>query len=551
VSVDIPQIALTLGTVTPPQGDVITARIHLGGTKEVSSFEVMLKNWVGKYSSGGSSPILTDALGSISIGRGVNLPQIISCIVEELDFESSSEEHYLTVKGRCWGERLFRRVVTKNYENVKGEAIVKDLMDNFAGLSHNRGGTETIEDTDTTYASLRYQDAPVNEILKYIGESADKSGAIGFDWRVAPDGIFEFFRLNSKTSPIASLAGIIEKAEYKKDIFRVRNKIYSYGKAAKQNPSDLDSWTESLTNWSCGADDTLSLDGTNKVMGSYSVYVQSEDTWPSPSLWARRALSSPICCGGHKGFQLLNVALRRSGSCPGGNWWVDQYIIRLLTSLTDYFEKLYTLTGDAEQQDTTWKYWTENLGPEYEVQKESEPVWTKVGAPDWNNINYIYFYLHGITGPSSTNGHIGLNIDKMFFDKGRFSAVAQAAGSLRELSETDEELYSDGDCNRRAQSLLAYYKDPSEYLRLQTDVLDYGATPLLPGDKIPVVLPNEYVSANYRVDTVEYYLDAREQTLETTIELGKVPPLLADYLYGLRSRGISPEKVARTKTSVW
>ena len=54
-SVGIPQIALVLGTVTPPQGDVIDVRVHLGCTKEVSSFELTLQNWNKKYSPGGSN----------------------------------------------------------------------------------------------------------------------------------------------------------------------------------------------------------------------------------------------------------------------------------------------------------------------------------------------------------------------------------------------------------------------------------------------------------------------------------------------------------------
>jgi hypothetical protein len=36
------------------------------------------------------------------------------------------------------------------------------------------------------------------------------------------------------------------------------------------------------------------------------------------------------------------------------------------------------------------------------------------------------------------------------------------------------------------------------------------------------------------VESAEYYVNGKTQTLELTLELGKVPPQLADYLYGLR-----------------
>ncbi|MDH5690713.1 MAG: hypothetical protein OEY81_04735, partial [Candidatus Bathyarchaeota archaeon] len=76
---------------------------------------------------------------------------------------------------------------------------------------------------------------------------------------------------------------------------------------------------------------------------------------------------------------------------------------------------------------------------------------------------------------------------------------------------------------------------------------DYGTTPLLPADKIPVLLPNENIDDNYRMGPVEYYVDAKAQTLEITLELGKVPPFLADYLYGMRATTVTVEKLARTK----
>jgi len=120
----------------------------------------------------------------------------------------------------------------------------------------------------------------------------------------------------------------------------------------------------------------------------------------------------------------------------------------------------------------------------------------------------------------------------------------------RELTETDEELHSDHECELRAKALLAQLKDPAEYLTLKSTVIDYYVNPLLPADKIPVTLPNENIDSNYRIINGEYHVIARDQTLEITLELGKEKPLLADYLYGLRSGAVTLERLARTKAGV-
>jgi hypothetical protein len=141
VSVNAPVAAIVFGSVTPPQGDVVELKVHLGCTREVSSFEALLQNWGGKYSQNGASPISVGLDGSISLGRGATCPLLMTCRVEGIKYESMPVESYVRVSGRCWGERLFRRVVTKTYENKKGEEIVKDLLDYYVDLSHVRNST--------------------------------------------------------------------------------------------------------------------------------------------------------------------------------------------------------------------------------------------------------------------------------------------------------------------------------------------------------------------------------------------------------------------------
>jgi hypothetical protein len=68
----------------------------------------------------------------------------------------------------------------------------------------------------------------------------------------------------------------------------------------------------------------------------------------------------------------------------------------------------------------------------------------------------------------------------------------------------------------------------------------------LAGDKLHVSLPNEGVNGDFRVLSVEYNVDGKTQTLEIALELGREKPLLADYMYALRSK---TDRLSRIKTS--
>jgi len=528
MSVEIPKAAIVFGSVTPPQGDIIDLRVHLGCTKEVSSFECVLQNWDKKYSPGGTSPINVGDDGHIDIGRGTNVPQIITCRVEKVQCESTPNENYIRVSGRCWGERIFRRVVTKTYENKKGEEIVKDIIDNYVGLSHVRDSTELIENTDTTYTFLEYENTPVFDILKYIVESSDKAGVIGYDFRVAPDGKFEFFPKNSKSSSV-SLSEKIEVSEYRKDIHRVRNKIMIYGLADKSVPEDKDTWTESLTPtdgvWSAGAGE-VSLDTSFKARGSASIKLYAVQNYYGAAIFT------------------LNAGKE-----------VNSNLYPIL-SFTAFLEKAYNGNVTVVLYDTTDKSAVKHItiGPgewhktDLKVGLTNEIEWEEVDSGfDWSQIKKfrIDCWFSGV-------GTASFWVDGLYFGGRRYSASREDATSqsdygLRELVEVDEELVSDNECDLRAKALLDYFKDPAVFLRVSTTVLDYGSSPVLPGDKIHVTLPNENVDEDFRIESVEYSVDASSQTLQVVLELGKVPPFLADYLYGMRATTVTVEKLARTK----
>ncbi len=516
LSVDASTVAVVFGTVTPPQGDVIELNVHLGCTKEVSSFEVMLQNWNGKYSPNGTYPITVGSDGTLSLGRGANCPLLLTCRVENVKYLSSPLESYLSVSGRCWGERLFRRVVTKTYENVKGEEIVKDLLDYYVGLSHVRSSTELVEATDTTYTHLEYNDTPVMDILREIADSADNEGVIGYDFRVAPDGKFEFFPENSKTSSV-DLSERIESSEYSKEIVRIRNRTSVYGAADKSVPADKDLWTESLSpsdgDWTATSG-TVGLDDTFKVKGSASVKTTAQNLYYAAcelTLDSGKEVDTDL-------YPTLNLWLSREDAFNGN--------ITLSLYDTDDNAATYEVTVGDEK-------WFQTQIP---VGTKNADLWQVPIQFDWRLVNRVR-----VTCWFDDVGTGNFWVDGLFFGGRRYSSIQENSGSqtnfgLRELVEVNEELCSDLECESHAKALLANLQDPAETLTVKSTVFDYGTTPILAGDKIHVTLPNEGINSDFRVLSAEYNVNGKTQVLDTTLQLGREKPLLADYVYALRSR---------------
>jgi hypothetical protein len=552
VSVGLPVAALVLGSVTPSQGDVLSLTVHLGCTTEVSSFSCLLQNFDMKYTD--TYPINVGDNGSISIGRGVNCPLIATIRVEEVTCESSAVENYVRVKGRCWGEKLFRRVITKTYENQKGEAIIKDLIDYYAGLNHVRESTELIEDTDTTYTLLEYENTPVFDVLQYIASSADKNGTVGYDFRVEPDAKFAFFPRNSKTSSV-SLSDLIESSTYCMDIHRIRNRIMTYGARERPYPLDVDGqqWSDTLTEnltqvsyWvehSLGkwepltGNTTISIEDSGVFQGSYCVNANCTAYMYYMSFW----WFFPSNYVNANKYPALNFAINADG-----NHTLNHSI------------ELHDGTGD---DNTVWRGFTLPKNNEWQTFKldigeDHVDEWTEniFNTSDfrWDLIMGVRFIVNQEYG-----GYGDVWVDMFHFGKGRWDAQrpipaqeptsSQTAYGIRELVEVDEELHSNNECDLRAKALLAHLENPAESITLHSTVIDYGTDPLLPADKIHVVLPNEDIDADYRIVSVEYNLSSATQTLELVLELGKETPLLADYLYILRSKSDSLSRYKQGK----
>ena len=141
--------------------------MHLGATKEVSSWELKLQNWDGKYSPNGLYPLNVGLDGYICIGRGVNVPQLITTERRTSSLNPRLPKVMLRFLGDAGAKNCSATASHKDYSGFKGEAIVKNLLDYYAGISHVRNGVELVADTDTTFTDLKVSD------YANVGSTAD------------------------------------------------------------------------------------------------------------------------------------------------------------------------------------------------------------------------------------------------------------------------------------------------------------------------------------------------------------------------------------------
>jgi len=428
------------------------------------------------------------------------------------------------------------KIALRVYDGTK--CLFDDVSQN--ALSHVRGITELIENTDTTYTLLKYEDTPVFDILKYIAETADKSGVIGFDFRVEYDGKFAFFPRNSKTSSI-SLSEKLEYSRYSKDIHRIRNKIKVKGAAEKPYPLDTDGqpWSDSLTEDLTKPNNYLQhADGKwQPVTGYTNLYIETSTVHTGSKCVKAQCTQHMYYMGVE--FVFDSDKYVDCNRCP-----------KLFLTLREdnNHDKRVTVTLEDKNSNTAIRelsikeydnFETSELG----VGERNQESWSMGASFYWENVKKVRLDFHQNSGSYGT-----ALVDRMHFGGGRWEHIEQVASSdLREYAETDEELHSDHACELRAKALLDYLKDLAEHITAGTTVLDYGTNRLQPGDKIHVTLPNENVDADFRILPVEFLVSGEDQTLEITLELGKEKPLLADYLYGLRPGGVTLERLARTK----
>lgn len=431
----------------------------------------------------------------------------------------STESGYLrAITGRNQGEILKRRLKgMKEWVNVDASVFVTELANDLS-LGTGEIATDTTDvnftvdiDKHETYLSLLQK---VSDYWYNAGTQIKK------DFYVDTDNNLVWKSRPIRTSGVETLTvgdNIIAYQVFR-DLDCVRNKIWVYGAAELATPTDKDSWTEDLTKpnnqldhadgtWTCfsGAA-TISIDTANEIVGSNCVktaggaatgLVFDFDNGKEPNANYYPSFTSQVYVAtGH-----------------------EQVCIRFTDDSGDDNEAIKWFTAKPNE----WSIITSKCG------SKNADLWSypkaNVSVFDWSGIKKIEWI-------TSTTAGVDFYVDGAFFNSRRFLNTAEDATSqsnygVREMVVVDDALGSTAECEMRGEALLYQLKDPP----IRLDVTVPGNTGLKIGDRLPMTIPAENISAvNFDVITVIHTFNKNQgfRTNATMLDSGSLryaPPI--------------------------
>jgi hypothetical protein len=509
-------------------------------------------------------PIVKGQAATIKLGRDPHMPLMLTGKIEKLDETERPASNELMVSGRCEGRRLYNLHWTSRQAEINASALLKMVVE-YVGLSHVRDGTELIEDSPTVYSLLDYEDTPVYDIVNYVVETCvSPDGAIGYDWRVCPDGKFQSFPIGSKIYA-KDLVGFEEEAALSSSILKIFNRVKVRGQRTKAMPADRDGMTEILEKFVEPSGEYLLFYPPPMYM-----YWAAYPSWANMDCLTHNPNSNFVAKGRY------SVRLKRDPVGQTDPTTTINLIAHFYNALNlDMYQgievllKSYATTQDVMVylQDITNRQILQNFKldtaeatvggyPLYpwkvlnlKTGFKNRGAWRHLCTEesfDWKHINLVVFVF-------TASNPLQLSYvwaDGLVFTDARFEATAedeisQGQHGIIELEPVlDEQLASDVACGLRAQALLNYYKQEADSFSVKSSVFDYEDTPILAGDKVRVNLPNRNISDYYGVQWAE--LDVERTNLELTLRLGKVRELFLDKFYKVKRNVSALTRAAST-----
>jgi len=415
--------------------------------------------------------------------------------------------------GRNLGEVLDRRIKgRKAWVNTAADLIVDEIADDL------ELGVGQIAD-DNTGVNLTVDAETYFDVLRKVSDYWTATAIVKKDFYVDVNN-----NLVWKARPIRDTDEGVESLEVDKNIVnysvlhdstQLKNKIYVYGEKAAFNPKDP---TVLGRKNPVGGDEWTHSSGWTPLLGT----VGSNTTTPKVGSDNTRAILddngdfqcfrtfSQIWVEGLAGYSTVEAWFRADAVAAG----LHPYMRLRCPDASNYYElDLY-----PEGTGVDWANWLfrrKAIGEHntYDAIINPEGEWTKHSNPTWENIQGIEFYLNG---PTEYAGRY-FDVDGLCFNFGKWRNSAESdptAYGLRELVVVDDQLKSDLDCQRRAESLL--YQKNAVVKRL--DVTVVGNINVKIGDRIPMTIPAENInSVNFDVVAVEHYLDTSQGFLTKAV----------------------------------
>ena len=400
--------------------------------------------------------------------------------VDRITGSWSPKQGFLRViSGSSLGAILLSRFKT-NKEWVDTDA--HDIVDEICtDLSLGAGEVAA----ETTHVNLAVENKTYFDVLRLISDYwYDAATKIQKDFYVDVSNNLVWKARPIRTVGVSTLTvgDNILNYDVTRDKDNVKNSIQVYGKQARKEPTSGDSWTESLTGWNSTAG-TLSLDALHFYTGSFSIQCDRSDG--TTLNFYRLHPTIPIKSGTYFKFAMRDMM----------NSIVSSKVRLWAPDFNNYFET------NTSYGSLAWVYNQLPLGSsnEYEATFNPSGIWTKTGSPSWYSVSGVQF-IH-ISSISTT----GCQVDTIHYFPIRYSALVTDAASItsygqRDYETTDDKLNSDSACTKRGNAILTMKKDAP----IQIEVTVPGDTNILIGDRIPLTIPAENISAaNYDVVTVE------------------------------------------------
>jgi hypothetical protein len=367
------------------------------------------------------------------------------------------------------------------------DEIVSDIISNYV----NKGLNGEVANSGFNYTTLL---ETFSDVIPYISfpyktalassndlidlETALKAGNPSCHWIVTTDNIFHLKSLNASQTGWTKYYGGDDNTAgqatltYGVDYFHINlekmgaecNYVLYYG--AWRRPSNGDLWTENAHSLWSKTEGTTTIDDytTKKIVNANSVRARNNSGNPSAPITIAYP-SAKNAVWDFSGFTDFNT--------PTLNFYVYYDLtltttlrVRLYTDSSNYYSLTITPTNQ------TWQHYSIPVGPYFNVQANNTTAWTPTttGSLNWNNINYVEFYVSNAEMYNAGGDRYFFAVDGLHFGGANISRVAWNSdlpgGTLKMQLITDDvgkddSLKASDTTGLRAQ--LAY----SALLRLQ------------------------------------------------------------------------------------
>jgi len=305
------------------------------------------------------------------------------------------------------------------YYQVQANAPALGIFDSALGIipkwvnkimgSTVASGFSYSSSVDVINNNIGYYVSPYKPAYKAINDICDivtalKTGTAGPHWIVLADGTFLLTTIGNHSAAAiaagwptyyggtATTATLVEGVDFASSNFqkltKEANYVAYYG--AWRRPSNGDGWTEgSASLWDVedvGDTDTVTDDAVKYIVGLQSVRFTIKQQINNNGLIYPSGMTAAWDFSNFSDFNTPNLNFYALRSGLGSAWVV------LHTTAPNNFD--HEMLAEMPATDT-WYHFSLPIGPYYKT-VEGGSKWNPNGAPNWNSINWIRFFMSGI-----------------------------------------------------------------------------------------------------------------------------------------------------------